>query len=144
MILTEIFVLFWNQTVTTLVLGTAKYILPHNLKSMFSHRWYNSDLRFAFSRVALPVSFILIAFIYFLSFHLYYTVFKPVFFMAVHERLLSLYRPSGLILSITAWPVSQSFRLKLTGTWVLFQLKDKPALLAIHISTSKVKYCSQQ
>ncbi|KAL2309432.1 hypothetical protein Nmel_005633, partial [Mimus melanotis] len=52
----------------------------------------------------------------------------------------SMCRLSALTLFITARPGSQSFRVKLTGTWVLFQLKDKPVLLATRISTmSKVK-----
>lgn len=52
-ILTEICVLIWNQIVIILVLGAAKYTFPYSLKCMFSHRWYNNDLGFAFSSVTL-------------------------------------------------------------------------------------------
>jgi len=60
------------------------------------------------------------------------------------QSLAHLYRASAFILFIPAWPVSQSRRQELTGTQVLFQLKDKTVLPATCISAmSKEKICTQ-
>lgn len=132
-------VLFWKHK-NYKTCETAIYAFHHHSQTHFAHRRFNIAVAFFFFQCNLAVPLYLICpclFIYFFFFPLSHTVkcsglslYGCSWLSVVHS-----YRASTFILFITAWLASQSLQQELTGTWVLFQLKDKTVLPETCIST---------
>lgn len=133
-------VLFWKHK-NYKTCETAIYAFHHHSQTHFAHRRFNVAVAFFFffsvTWLCLFILFVLVYLFIFLFFPLSHTVkcsglslYGCSWLSVVHS-----YRASTFILFITAWLASQSLQQELTGTWVLFQLKDKTVLPETCIST---------